>query len=52
MTSVINFSTGQTRANNAIVGLATDGEGDLAARAFVGGGGTVHLVLDVDGYFQ
>jgi uncharacterized repeat protein (TIGR01451 family) len=52
MTSVINFSTGQTRANNAIVGLATDGGGDLAAQAFVGGGGTVHLVLDVSGYFQ
>ncbi|HYU33846.1 MAG TPA: right-handed parallel beta-helix repeat-containing protein [Thermoanaerobaculia bacterium] len=51
-TSMITFSTGQARSNNAIVGLATDGGGDLAAQAFVGGAGTVHLVLDVSGYFQ
>jgi len=52
MTSVISFSTGQTRANNAIVGLATDGVGDIAAQALIGGAGTVHLVLDVSGYFE
>lgn len=52
MTSVINFSAGQTRANNAIVELARDGGGDIAAQALVGGDGTVHLVLDVSGYFE
>jgi hypothetical protein len=51
-TSVINFSGGQTRGNNAIVGLATDGGGDLAANAVIGGSGAVHLILDVSGYFQ
>jgi hypothetical protein len=51
-TSVINFATGQTRGNNVIVGLATDGGGNLAAKAVVAGSGTVHLILDVSGYFQ
>lgn len=51
-TSTINFSAGQTRGNNAIVGLATDGGGDVAAQAFIAGPRTVHLILDVSGYFQ
>jgi hypothetical protein len=51
-TSVLNFSGGATRANNAILPLAVDGGGDLAAQALVTGGGTVHLILDVNGYFQ
>jgi hypothetical protein len=52
VTSVINFRAGQTRANNAIALLATDGGGDLATQASVAGAGTVHLILDVSGYFQ
>jgi len=51
-TSVINFSPGQTRANNAILKLPTDGGGDVAVQAVVDGGGTVHLLLDVSGYFE
>jgi hypothetical protein len=51
-TSVLNFSAGQTRANNAILPLSTDGPGALAAQALVLGGGTVHLVIDVNGYFE
>lgn len=50
--SVLNFSAGVTRANNAILLLETAGGGDLSAQAFVAGGGTVHLILDVNGYFQ
>jgi hypothetical protein len=47
--SSINYSEGQTRANNAIVRLNEMGE--LAA--FVGGApGTVHFILDVGGYFE
>ena len=49
-TSSINFSPGQTRANNAVVMLATDGTGKLLATN--GSAGTVHVVLDVTGYFQ
>lgn len=50
--SVINFQAGRNRANNAILGLATDGWGDLAVSPFVAGNGSVHLIVDVNGYFQ
>ena len=50
--SNLNFGPGQTRANNAILRLSTDGLGDVAARAVVVGDGTVHLIVDVNGYFQ
>lgn len=49
-TSALNFAVGQTRANNAVVLLATDGAGTVAATN--GAGGAVHLVVDVTGYFQ
>lgn len=48
-TSTINYGAGRTRANNAVVGLGT--AGDVAV--FSGQAtGTVHLVLDVTGYFK
>jgi len=50
-TSVISFAAGQTRANNAIVGLSQDGNGTLAVRAAIPSG-AVHFILDVNGYFQ
>jgi uncharacterized repeat protein (TIGR01451 family) len=48
--SSINYSAGQTRANNAVVSLSALGEID----AFVAqaAGTTVHLVVDVNGYFE
>ena len=49
VTSSLNYGAGQTRANNAIVGLSTSGA--LAVRctqAF----GTAQVVLDVTGYFE
>lgn len=48
-TSTINYSAGQTRANNAIVTLGS--AGDLTARC-VKTSGTVHAILDVNGYFE
>lgn len=51
-TSVINFAAGQTRANNMILPLAKDGSGSAAVQSFVVGDGTVHLVIDVNGYFE
>lgn len=51
-TSNINFSTAQTRANNAILSLARDGTGAVGAQAFVSGSGQAHLILDVNGYFE
>jgi hypothetical protein len=47
ITSNINFGTGQTRANNAIVGVYYYGlmvQNDSA--------GTVQVIVDVNGYFQ
>jgi hypothetical protein len=48
LTSTINFEAGQTRANNAIVGLSELGELNVRNDA----AGSVHLVIDVNGYFQ
>ncbi|HVR99890.1 MAG TPA: trypsin-like peptidase domain-containing protein [Thermoanaerobaculia bacterium] len=51
LASAINFSAGQTRANNAILPLAADGKGTLNFEAGLAAG-TVHLIMDVNGYFQ
>jgi VCBS repeat-containing protein len=48
--SAINFSAGQTRGNNAIVGLSAAGEVDAQA-TMPAPAATVHLVVDVFGYF-
>ena len=47
-TVVLNFNAGQSRGNNAVVGLNDAGEVTI----FNGATGTVHLVLDVAGYFE
>jgi glucose/arabinose dehydrogenase len=48
--TTLSFSLGQTRANNAIVALATNGQ--IAVLPTISGSGTAHLVLDVVGYFE
>jgi hypothetical protein len=48
-TSSINFQPSQTRANNAMLSLG-DGTGAIQVKTV--STGTVHLVLDVSGYFQ
>jgi hypothetical protein len=50
LASSINFSAAQTRANNAIVPLSSDGTGTIGVKN--GSAGVVHFVLDVNGYFQ
>jgi len=50
LVSMINFGTGQTRANNAIVQLGGGATGSIVV--LNGAGGTVHFILDVNGYFQ
>ena len=49
--STVNFAAGQTRANNAILSLATSGSGTVAV---LNGSpsGAVHLIVDLNGYFQ
>ena len=49
-TNVISFRASQTRANNAVVSLATDGTGTI--RTWNGSVGTVHFILDINGYFR
>ena len=49
LASMIDFSLGQTRANNAILALAFDGSG---FKALNGSAGNVHFILDVNGYFR
>lgn len=51
-TSSITFSAGRTLASLSTVPLSADGEGALRVHPFVAGGGTVHLALDVSGYFE
>ena len=49
LVSAMNYSTGQTRANNAIVPLG--GSGTLTV--FCGqSSGTAHVIIDVNGYFE
>jgi N-acetylneuraminic acid mutarotase len=48
-TSSLNYTAGQTRANNAIVMLGTLGDvGVRCAQA----SGTAHVIIDVNGYFE
>lgn len=48
LASTINFRPGQVRANNAVVGLGTGGLVILNDQP----AGTVHFILDVNGYFK
>jgi hypothetical protein len=49
-TSSVSFAAGITRANNAMVALATNGAGSIGVENDAAG--TVHFILDVNGYFQ
>jgi hypothetical protein len=51
LVSTINFTTGDTLANGAIVPLTAGPTNNLTVYSELYGGGTVHLVLDVTGYF-
>jgi len=48
-TSAINYAAGQARANNATVGLGTNAGLGLRVGQ---GGGSVHVLIDVVGYWQ
>jgi Tol biopolymer transport system component len=52
LAATISFPAGSTRAGSAILGLALDGAGTLSILPAVNGGGTVHVLLDVSGYFE
>jgi hypothetical protein len=48
--TAISFRPGRTRANNAILRLATDGTGTVAV--LCASGGVLDLIVDVNGYFE
>jgi len=50
-TSTLNFTAGAIRANDAVLPIATDGTGTIAAEAFVSGNGSTDLLIDASGYF-
>ena len=52
LASLLNFAPGRTRANGAIVLLGPEGRVWVKCDMPAGSSGTVHLVLDVYGYFQ
>jgi hypothetical protein len=47
--SALNFRPGQTRANSAVIGLTAVGGVTVGAGQF---SGSVHVVVDVSGYFE
>jgi len=49
LVSAINWNAGQTRANNAVIRLGASG--DLTVHPDQSSG-TVHFILDLNGYFQ
>lgn len=51
MAASLPTRAGQVRANNAVARLATDGSGTLGILASQGSG-RVHVILDVNGYFE
>jgi hypothetical protein len=46
--AAVNYSAGQTRSNNGFVGVSAAGLGLRAVQA----SGTVHVIVDVTGYFE
>ena len=49
LVSTINYSAGQTRANNAVVVVGSDGKIGVHSDQ---PSGTVNFILDVNGYFE
>ena len=47
--TAISFASGKTRSNNVVLKLAGDGSGSLGVSSTATG--SVHLVIDVNGYF-
>jgi hypothetical protein len=50
--SSVAFAAGQTRASSLVIALAPSGDGRLLVEARPATGGSVDLVVDVNGYFE
>jgi hypothetical protein len=51
LANALSFGAGQTRANNAMLLLASDASGRVAFTAAMPSG-TVHLIVDVNGWWE
>jgi len=51
-TLTTSFNASTNRANNSLMGLASNGDGTLAVKVVLTSGGTMNVVLDVNGYFE
>jgi outer membrane protein assembly factor BamB len=51
-TATINFASGQLRANNSVISLTGNPVGSMTVQAALAGAGSVHLLIDVSGYFK
>lgn len=51
-TSTINFTAGQTLANNLVVPLSFNGLGHLSFYVSLPSGNTTDVIVDINGYFQ
>lgn len=47
---VLNFNAAQTRSSNAVIPLSSTGL--VTVQAVLNGGGSVHVIIDVNGYFD
>ncbi|MFI5006917.1 MAG: FG-GAP repeat domain-containing protein [Solirubrobacterales bacterium] len=52
LSSTINFDTGRTRANNAVISLGTGGGISVRCDMSIVSTASVHMVVDVYGYFR
>ena len=50
--TTISFNAGVTRANNQVLTLASDGTATVAAEVLISPSGTVHFIVDVNGYWE
>ncbi len=50
--TAVHFSAGRTRAGSTMIRLSGDGSGQARLEATVPTGGTVHVIVDVSGYFD
>ena len=50
LASNLNYNAGAVRANNAIAGLSRNGDGSVTVLPI--GSGSLHFLIDVNGYFQ
>jgi hypothetical protein len=52
LAGTVSFGPSQTRASNALLSLRFNGNGTLSISPFLADNGTVHVILDVTGYFD